>query len=82
MARMALGAALVLGLVATAVGQPAPAEAFTPKSKASVLQYLRAITGSNIVSGQHNKEPASAPAQYTQQVKDITGQYPDCGEGT
>lgn len=75
-ARLALATALVLGLAGAAVGQPAPAEAFPAKTKASVIQYLRSITGSNVVSGQHNKEPASAPGQYTQQVKDMTGQYP------
>ncbi|WP_219818384.1 glycosyl hydrolase [Clavibacter michiganensis] len=55
---------------------PDQAQAFPARTKASVIQYLQSITGKNIVSGQHNKEPASAPAQYTQQVKDITGQYP------
>jgi mannan endo-1,4-beta-mannosidase len=52
------------------------AQAFQPSSKAAVVQYLKSIEGTRIVSGQHNKEPASEPAQYTQQVKDITGQYP------
>ncbi|WP_267888489.1 glycoside hydrolase family 26 protein [Streptomyces sp. SBT349] len=37
---------------------------------------MRSVTGSGIVSGQHNKEPASAPGQYTQQVHDVTGQWP------
>ncbi|CAM5650515.1 hypothetical protein SGRIM128S_02571 [Streptomyces griseomycini] len=53
-----------------------PAQAFPPTPKQNVLNYLRAISGNQIVSGQHNKEPASAPGQYTQQVKDVTGQYP------
>lgn len=67
----------VAALCATAVVQPtADAEAFQPSTRASVIQYLNSITGTGIVSGQHNKEPASQPAQYTQQVKDITGQYP------
>ncbi|MFE6335523.1 glycosyl hydrolase [Streptomyces sp. NPDC057806] len=52
------------------------AQAFPATPKQTVLNYLRNITGNSIVSGQHNKEPASAPGQYTQQVKDITGQYP------
>ena len=57
---------------------PSPdlAQAFQPSTKAAVVQYLQSITGTGIVSGQHNKEPANAPGQYTQQVKDITGQYP------
>ncbi|MGW7069822.1 glycosyl hydrolase [Streptomyces sp. NPDC054855] len=52
------------------------AQAFPSSSKQQVINYLRSISGSNIVSGQHNKEPASNPGQYTQQVKDVTGQYP------
>ncbi|MEV0120461.1 glycosyl hydrolase [Streptomyces sp. NPDC050703] len=52
------------------------AQAFPASDKQQVLNYLRSLTGSHTVSGQHNKEPASAPGQYTQQVKDVTGQYP------
>jgi mannan endo-1,4-beta-mannosidase len=52
------------------------ANAFAPATKATVLNYLRSITGSKIVSGQHNKEPASAPGQYTAQVNAVTGQWP------
>lgn len=65
------------GLAAVGAVQTSPqAEAFQPSTRAAVIQYLNAISGSNIVSGQHNKEPAAQPTQYTQQVKDITGQYP------
>ncbi len=52
------------------------AEAFPPTPKQTVLSYLSSLSGRHIVSGQHNKEPATAPGQYTQQVHDITGQYP------
>ncbi|MGZ3118279.1 glycosyl hydrolase [Streptomyces sp. H62] len=52
------------------------AQAFPPTPKQTVLNHLRSLSGNHIVSGQHNKEPASAPGQYTQQVKDVTGQYP------
>lgn len=52
------------------------AQAFPATPKQTVVNYLRSISGTSIVSGQHNKEPASAPGQYTQQVKDVTGQYP------
>jgi mannan endo-1,4-beta-mannosidase len=47
-----------------------------------VISYLKSITGRAIVSGQHNKEPAAQPAQYTQQVKDVTGLYPGSGAET
>ncbi|RII95336.1 glycosyl hydrolase [Clavibacter michiganensis] len=74
--RAVLALALGSALLAPAAAVPDQAQAFPARTKASVIQYLQSITGKNIVSGQHNKEPASAPAQYTQQVKDITGQYP------
>ncbi|MCP2370321.1 mannan endo-1,4-beta-mannosidase [Agromyces terreus] len=71
-----IGAVILGGLAAGTAAQSEPAEAFPASSKAAVLNYLASIAGTSIVSGQHNKEPATAPAQYTQQVKDITGQYP------
>ncbi|GAA4203180.1 hypothetical protein GCM10022252_60400 [Streptosporangium oxazolinicum] len=64
---------VTLGL--TVVGSP-QAQAFPASSRQAVIDYLTSITGRNVVSGQHNKEPASSPGQYTQQVRDITGQYP------
>ncbi|MBP2459066.1 mannan endo-1,4-beta-mannosidase [Clavibacter michiganensis] len=74
--RAVLALAVGSALLAPAAAAPDQAQAFPARTKASVIQYLQSITGKSIVSGQHNKEPASAPAQYTQQVKDITGQYP------
>ncbi|WNV84644.1 glycosyl hydrolase [Umezawaea sp. Da 62-37] len=72
------GAALVATLttlgILTAVSPQA--QAFPASSRQNVINYLNSIAGRNIVSGQHNKEPASNPGQYTQQVKDVTGQYP------
>ncbi|MEV6306900.1 glycosyl hydrolase [Actinoplanes sp. NPDC051861] len=70
-----LGAALLLGAV-TMIHQADNAEAFPVTSKATVLNYLRSISGTSTVSGQHNKEPATSPGQYTQQVHDVTGQWP------
>ncbi|WP_433825888.1 glycosyl hydrolase [Actinoplanes sp. CA-015351] len=69
---LSIGAALLLG----AALLPVPAQAFPATSKATVLNYLRSITGTSIVSGQHNKEPASSPGQYTAQVNAVTGQWP------
>lgn len=77
--RALLTTGLVVALGATmAVAAPAApdAEAFGAANKATVLNYLASIKGQKIVSGQHNKEPASQPNQYTQRVKDITGVYP------
>ncbi|UED83881.1 glycosyl hydrolase [Streptomyces profundus] len=61
---------------ALALNSAAGATAFPPTPKQEVLAYLDSISGSHIVSGQHNKEPADQPGQYTQQVHDITGQWP------
>ncbi|MBB2943472.1 mannan endo-1,4-beta-mannosidase [Actinoplanes lutulentus] len=69
---LSIGAALILG----AALLPVPAQAFPATGKATVLNYLRSITGTSIVSGQHNKEPASSPGQYTAQVNAVTGQWP------
>jgi mannan endo-1,4-beta-mannosidase len=72
---IALASALVLlggGIVYTA----STASAFAATSKSTVINYLRSITGTSIVSGQHNKEPATAPGAYTQQVNAVTGQWP------
>ncbi|GGQ48104.1 glycosyl hydrolase [Couchioplanes azureus] len=71
----AAGTTLVLlgaGMVHTATR----AEAFPPTPRSTVISYLRSITGTSIVSGQHNKEPAAAPRQYSQQAFDVTGQWP------
>ncbi len=69
------GTALVL-LGAGLAHPPPKAEAFPATPKATVINYLRSITGTSIVSGQHNKEPAGAPRQYTQQAYAVTGQWP------
>jgi mannan endo-1,4-beta-mannosidase len=72
---IALASALMLlggGIVYTA----STANAFAATSKSTVINYLRSITGTSIVSGQHNKEPATAPSAYTQQVNAVTGQWP------
>lgn len=41
-----------------------------------MLQYLNSISGSKIISGQHNREPNSDPVKWTRVVKEITGLYP------
>jgi mannan endo-1,4-beta-mannosidase len=71
----AVGAAVAL-LGAGMLHNATDASAFAATPRSTVINYLRSITGTSIVSGQHNKEPASSPGQYTQQVHDITGQWP------
>lgn len=74
--RRALAAGAALVVIAGLAHQPTRAEAFPVTAKSVVINYLRSITGTSIVSGQHNKEPATAPNRYTQQVNAVTGQWP------
>ncbi|MFI5931918.1 glycosyl hydrolase [Actinoplanes sp. NPDC051494] len=67
-------AALVLG--AAMLKLPGTADAFAATPKSTVINYLKSITGTSVVSGQHNKEPASAPLRYSQIANAITGQWP------
>ena len=69
-------AVATLLLTAAAVQTAGPAQAFPAAGKSAVLNRLRSITGTSIISGQHNKEPASSPRQYTQQAYSVTGQWP------
>jgi mannan endo-1,4-beta-mannosidase len=74
---LAAGTAVALVLLSAAVVRTAtPADAFPASGKTAVLNRLRAITGTSIISGQHNKEPASSPRQYSQQANSVTGQWP------
>jgi mannan endo-1,4-beta-mannosidase len=73
--------AWVVGTVTVLLGagmihNAAGASAFAATPRSTVISYLRSISGTSVVSGQHNKEPAGSPGQYTQQVHDITGQWP------
>ncbi len=56
-----------------ALGLAAPAGATT---SADIVGYLHGISGNHTVSGQHNREPNSAPSIWTAKVHDITGVYP------
>jgi mannan endo-1,4-beta-mannosidase len=71
--------AALVGLALLALGAPAnaqPAPATTATTAAGLVGYLRGIEGNHTVSGQHNREPNAAPAQWTDKVHDITGVYP------
>lgn len=41
-----------------------------------VLNYLYSISGSKTVAGQHNREPISDPAKWTEAIHNTTGEYP------
>jgi mannan endo-1,4-beta-mannosidase len=46
-----------------------------------VLDYLMRISGSQCVAGQHNREPNSEPAKWTNQVYNTTGKFPGLWSG-
>jgi len=41
--------------------------------KNDILEYLNSISGTNTISGQHNREPNSDPSKWSRVVEDITG---------
>lgn len=45
-------------------------------SRGDVLRYFSAISGTKIISGQHNREPNSDPTKWTRVARDITGLFP------
>ncbi|MFC1435682.1 glycosyl hydrolase [Streptacidiphilus sp. N1-3] len=55
---------------------PSPASATGASSPGAVISYLHQISGNHVISGVHNKEPLSNPAQYTAQAHSITGKWP------
>lgn len=63
-------------LLAGALSGSAPADAFPASNKQAVLNLLSSVEGKSIISGQHNKEPATGASAYTKQVHDVTGVYP------
>jgi mannan endo-1,4-beta-mannosidase len=72
-AQVAAPARLPAGKVAVVRPNAVVNDSATP---ASVLAYLKSIEGNHTVAGQHNAEPNSEPAQYTNEVDSITGVYP------
>ncbi|OZM71958.1 glycosyl hydrolase [Amycolatopsis antarctica] len=64
-----------LATAATLAAGTAPATAGDP-SVTGTLDYLRSISGTGTIAGQHNKEPNSDPARWTRRVHEITGDHP------
>ena len=46
-----------------------------------VLNYLKSITGTKTVAGQHNREPNSQPEMWTDSIYTATGKYPGFWSG-
>jgi len=52
-----------------------------PAQKFRTLDYLKSISGVKTLSGQHNREPNSEPAKWTNQIYNVTGKYPALWSG-
>lgn len=46
-----------------------------------ILDYMKHISGKKILAGQHNKEPNADPDQWTEFIKETTGEYPALWSG-
>jgi mannan endo-1,4-beta-mannosidase len=51
----------------------------TPKQK--VLNYIRSISGSKTIAGQHNREPNWEPAKWSKAIQGTTGRWPGLWSG-
>lgn len=51
----------------------------TPREK--VLAFLRRISGTWVVAGQHNREPSAQPTLWTDAIHKTTGRYPALWSG-
>ncbi len=45
------------------------------------LDYLNSITGIKTIAGEHNREPNSEPAKWTDSIYSVTGKYPALWSG-
>jgi hypothetical protein len=62
---------IVMTLLSLLAMQPAHAA-----TNCNVLNYLHSISGTKTISGQHNREPNSDPARWTNWIYSGTGKYP------
>ncbi|MFA7421862.1 MAG: glycosyl hydrolase [Melioribacteraceae bacterium] len=46
-----------------------------------VLNYLKSISGKQTIAGQHNREPNSTPAKWTDEIYKTTGKFPALWSG-
>ncbi len=60
---------------------PPPVQTDTAKTPYQTLNYLYNISGKQVLSGIHNREPNSAPAVWTERIKTVTGKYPALWSG-
>jgi len=74
---VAVGAAVAV--IRTSPSRPpvSPTQAAAaPASRSRVLEYLRQISGTATVAGQHNREPLARPTRWTDEVRRLTETSP------
>jgi mannan endo-1,4-beta-mannosidase len=92
--RVAAVTLVVCGLTAAVVAcAETPASATPPASAASlsaplngtprekVIAFLKRVSGTWVVSGQHNREPSAQPTLWTDAIYRTTGRYPGLWSG-
>ena len=62
---------IIMTLLSLLMMQPAHAA-----TNSTVLDYLYTISGTKTISGQHNREPNSDPAKWTNWIYSVTEEYP------
>lgn len=62
-------------------GPKEPEQPEYPETGFKTLDYLYRIAGKSTISGIHNREPNSKPAQWTERIKTETGKYPALWSG-
>jgi mannan endo-1,4-beta-mannosidase len=58
-----------------------PPPVVVPETPFKTLNYLYKISGKKTIAGIHNREPNSAPAKWTEEIKNTTGKYPGLWSG-
>jgi mannan endo-1,4-beta-mannosidase len=68
-----LGGALLIAMTLLSLQTIQPVHA---AANSKVLNYLKSISCTKTISGQHNREPNSDPARWTNWIYTVTGKYP------
>ncbi|HWH68759.1 MAG TPA: hypothetical protein VNT26_05205, partial [Candidatus Sulfotelmatobacter sp.] len=53
----------------------------SPAKAVPVLDYLKSISGKQVVAGIHNREPNLHPSQQTDRMQQLVGRYPALWSG-
>ncbi|WP_129714904.1 glycoside hydrolase family 26 protein [Pedobacter sp. SYP-B3415] len=72
---------LICILLLAALYSPVIARQVKPVKKFKTLDLLYKISGKQVLSGIHNREPNDTPARWTDEIKKTTGSYPALWSG-